>query len=235
MIRYLRWDSNFFGKKIGKMNLAYNGKLKEMIYDISILKSEKYDCIYIEIPEGNATAIKYLKSKKIFPISIKSVMFIKSKAYDYPNINNITTVLPDTQITRLYNISHQISHASRFYKDVKLRPFAYKLYEKWVHKSCLDSEASECFYLMAYEKLVGLITVKMRKYVPQIDLFGVDKSYRNLGFGTQLLKKTMLWAYQKNYHELTVCTQKENHKAVSVYEKNGFFTKENIYQYHLWN
>lgn len=53
-------------------------------------------------------------------------------------------------------------------------------------------------------------------------LFGVRRSFQGQGIGTQLLQKIVQWARQRHFTFIYLHTEKDNRKAITMYQKAGF-------------
>lgn len=59
----------------------------------------------------------------------------------------------------------------------------------------------------------------------------LDEEYRNLGYGTSLMKKMIEFLKDKGYHQTSLSVDKDNY-AVNMYQKLGFeIIQENEYDY----
>ena len=88
-----------------------------------------------------------------------------------------------------------------------------------------------------YQGLVGLATLHVVESLTRksliIEDFIIDKNFRNMGFGTQLLQKIMDFGKEIKADCIEVATQKNNEIAKRMYEKAEFKNRQNL-TYRLW-
>jgi len=78
------------------------------------------------------------------------------------------------------------------------------------------------------DKIIGLLTMWVRPTLfhgagsALIDELIVDKSYRGVGAGKELVKRAFAEAKSRSCIEIEVSTEKDNRKAIEFYKKCGF-------------
>ena len=235
MITYLGWDSKFFKKKIARIDVDANYSLKRLQNTLRLFFSQKYDCGYLMIPSRKKELINYCINRHFFLADRKLVMRKKTSKSEVELLSiDIQTELSKDRLGSLKTLSHQIAKMSRFYRDPKFKPQAFRLYEEWIKNTFRKRYQYQSFFAFINKKVVGFITVKIKDNAPYIDLFGVGEDYRRRGIGRQLLQKVDQWAGDKGYEYLFVTTQKENKIAFLVYEKYGFRPHSLTNVYHIW-
>lgn len=234
MFKYLNWDSHFFHKKIAKITCLENEHLSDLISDLSYFRKNNYDCAYINVSKSKKDIIQYCKKNKIPRVKIHVQLFKTIKKNSYTPHVQISSSLSGSYKPDIYELSHQLAQISRFYKDKKFRPFVNKLYEKWMYNSIFNNSSKAYFCATEKNRAIGIITIKIKKRYPFIDLFVIDKTHRRQGIGTSLIQAAEHWAYKNKYKNLSVVTQKENRAALGMYKRNRFRLTSISYMYHLW-
>lgn len=235
MITFLKWDSNFFRKKIARVTIDADYTPEVLNETIKILFRKKYDCAYLMISGDRGDLLDYCREKHFFLADQKLLMKKKTERFTAESFINIKTNLSVKEQSVFKDLVHQIAKVSRFYKDLNFRPFAYKLYEKWLFQSLKKRPNHKCFFARKDNIPVGLITLKLENNNPYIDLFGVDRLYRKKEIGTTLLKTADTWANNKGYNNIFVTTQADNNIAIIVYKKYGFKEENTTYIFHIWH
>lgn len=95
--------------------------------------------------------------------------------------------------------------------------------------SFIDSDKKKAFIAILDNKVVGYITVVIKKQPPYWhikkvgDISGlmVQKEYRHRGIASQLLKYAMEFFKEKNVKYYTLFTSVNNHDAIAFYKKCG--------------
>lgn len=235
MITYLKWDSDFFRKKIARVTIGADYTPEVLNETIKTLFQKKYDCAYLIILGDRGDLLDYCRKKHFFLADQKLLMRKKTETFTAESSGHIEADLSVSKQSIFKDLVHQIAKVSRFYKDPNFRPFAYKLYEKWLFQSLTRRSNHKCFFAWKDHIPVGLITLKLENNNPYIDLFGVDRLYRKKGIGTALLRTADTWANNKGYNNIFVTTQADNNIAVIVYKKYGFKEENTTYIFHIWH
>ena len=82
-------------------------------------------------------------------------------------------------------------------------------------------------------KIYKLTSPKIKDDVLRIDSIAVDKSFRNLGIGTQLINKVFEFAKNKGFKKVILEVINTNPKAKGLYERIGFKEKKIVRYYFL--
>lgn len=213
MISYLKWDSEFFEKKIGKIenNIddSLNGDISEynLIY---IFSDDKVDFL------NEAIDIKVTFAKK----TQKKIENANVMVYD-----NTIHVYED-----LLALAYTSGHDSRFLKDPFFGEKAFKkLYKRWIDNSLNDSNTL-VFVYVENNQLVGFVTCTQYAEHATIGLIAVSNNAQGKGIGGKLID-----AVENQLHNdtlLYVATQKTNVQACDFYERKGFTINSIKYIYH---
>jgi len=221
-VNELEWDSRFFKKKVGELNIG-NGVIENLLdFDVVYAKSDKK--IKLTIPKFELSAsetkivfIKDMKTPNIFDLNIRSAFSSGLKAED------------------LYELALISGEHSRFNKDNK---FSYKefveLYKKWVDNSFDNNYADDILVYVLNKKIVGFVTYKINNDEARIGLIATDSNQQGKGIGTKLLNAVENKLFSLKIKTLEIPTQMENIIACKFYDKNGYSIKEKIYINHYW-
>lgn len=217
MIKYLEWDSNFFGYKIGE---------SQGMPDLEEASKEGYKLLYV-------------KSKT--PIPELSHNFLDHKIIHRKELSEKGEIqgvkpLKGTPITSdLLNLAFEAGHVSRYKLDPNFKNDEFrKLYEAWIKNSLSGEIANEVFGYFEKEKCLGFITVKVKGDEASIGLLVIDPSAQGKGLASQLTKAAEAYAQSVGAHFLTVATQATNTNACRFYTKNGYQEYTEDLTYHVW-
>lgn len=232
MIKFLSFDSDFFGYKIGSIELGGINKIPDVKKILKDGDIQGYDCLYIELSKSQKEIIRYFQSKGIYPIEERVVLLTEIK-YIILKKKNINEITP--KVARyVKGLADEVSQVSRFFRDELLRNKAKSLYELWIEKSLYQGFCKKYFIKTKYNAICGVITLKERQGYMYIDLFGVLEKFRKRGIGTLLLQEALDWCYSQNIKTVYVTTQADNTAALSVYKAQGFSIHTKKYYYHCW-
>lgn len=220
MVEYLKWDSDFFGKKIGKSFVDENSELL-------LLKSNDYDLIYVFSNNPNLN-LKLIDRKVVYLISDLRELPEKDIYIDIYN--------KDDNYEDLLKLAIQSAQYSRFKIDPNFQNNEYeKLYKTWIDKSISKELASDIIIVKNNSNIIGFATLnKKSDYLADISLVAVDKDFRGKGIGTKVIQGAIYFAKNKGYKQLQVVTQLDNITANKLYQKSGFNQDTITYIYHIW-
>lgn len=227
MIKYLPWDSSFFGFKTG-MSVINNPEEVESIKQE--FNQSNYKLIYLFDYNTNDIIVELLKEANIPLIDTKLTY---SKHRFIKNSHNKSRTV-ETLSQKLFDLGLQSGVYSRFYRDENLQKFFEPMYTKWIEKSLSGEMADDIIGIYDDTQLCGMLTIKASHDKAQIGLTAVDSKYRGAGIGRSLLQAADNWCLEKKLSELSVATQLINTDACKFYTNNNFKLKNAIHIFHLW-
>ena len=215
-INLLEWDTKFFKKLIGRIDLGPNFDLKYLnqLNDFDIIYIFSPVMISIEAPLMDIK-VTYSKSIEIHVSSLNNIVPFDIYKHDYD---------------QLLELTYQSGHDSRFLKDDSFGPYQFKrLYKQWIENSINDLDTIVLIYLNQ-DIIEGFVTVKKDKSNAQIELIAVNPNNHGKGIGRNLIN-----AVENNLPKgirLFVATQETNVGACKFYENLGFSLVKKEYIYH---
>ena len=232
-IDYCNWDSEFFHKKIGKIEYD-NSQESDFTQLLHTAKEDGYQLLYVfgnadvyvqdEVLEqfkGRLVDRKCLYSRTITPID-----GCESNATEY----QLTELTSELESLALLSGTH-----SRFRLDKGFdKADFHRLYSIWITRSLKKEIADKIFVVTESDKVMGMITLKFSKNAGHIGLFAVSKSAQSKGYGSSLINACVNEVIAKDLHQLEVPTQMGNVGACHFYEKSGFSIKSITNTYHFW-
>ena len=224
IIKHLDWDSSFFNKKIGLLDLSNDFQYSEIQND--------YDLIYVISKEEIAVAIpnfklSYLENKIVF--SKKTVQSRESTDA------NIFLELTDSHKKEIYALAFESGKFSRFKLDPNFSRTEFeKLYKKWVDNSYAKEFADGVLIYKEKNFILGFVTYKVWDGYANIGLIGVCPKHQGKGIGKKLLQSVENELANIGVDELRIPTQLQNEKACLFYVKMGYEIIENNILKHYW-
>jgi dTDP-4-amino-4,6-dideoxy-D-galactose acyltransferase len=215
MIERLSWDSDFFGKKIGKIIVEKDDlNFMDCFYD--------YDLIYIfSNKKLNISAslvdTKITFGKKIINKShIDNIAIFDNSIHDY------------NQLLSLVYLSGKDSRfrMAPFFSEEDFK----KLYKRWIDRSIEDNDTIVLIYLQQ-NLILGFVTFSCVETKAFIGLIAVSPNFQGQGVGSMLIQAVENSLANETF--LTVPTQQINLGACNFYIKTGFeiINKQYIYHY----
>lgn len=134
----------------------------------------------------------------------------------------------------LQNIASKSFENDRFQNDPKISyNIASKIKKEWIANFFKGERGDNCFIATHNKKVIGfLLAIKNNDNII-IDLIAVDKKYRGLGVGKNLIKFTQNY-YRNTSSSIEVGTQLRNKESIKLYNSLGFqFISHNlVWHYH---
>lgn len=215
-VRRLDWDSTFFDKEIGRVDLTG---------DNARLSNDKgFDLIYFFSPTT-------ITAHDFPPCIDKKVVFVKRIENLVEPPSNIE--IYEGELTQdLIDLAIESGVYSRFKRDEKLAPYFEKLYTLWISNSIETDFADYILVAKDQDKIIGFLTLKQTDDYFQIGLISVSKNHRGKGIAKALLRKVEAIAGENS--TVRVATQIDNDAAGELYVNTGYTYESLTYIYHLW-
>jgi N-acetylglutamate synthase-like GNAT family acetyltransferase len=238
-IQYLSWDTDFFGIKIGRIEILDENdfdpfKFKEQALD------EKFELIYVSKFGSMLTA----GAIYIGHLELVDVMLTMSKKFDEKDYIDtpyeFRRELSMDELDECYNIAEQTSIVSRFYKEPKVGPEKTKeLYRKWIDNAINKSVADGLFLVKEANSVAGIHLIKTddKNKIGFCSVIGVNKSYKGCGLGKKLWEQSFgYWANEKQIEYCKVPFSFLNSESFNFHLKMGFDKiEETKFIYHFRN
>lgn len=206
-VRYLEWDSKFFGRKIGELIVNT---------EADVVVDETYDYLFARVDAGNARLIQKMESLG-FITEDWSYTFRKS-LFDLPDaVSERIRAAVKNDISQIQSYGRKIFRNSRFYRSPYFtEEEADMLHEKWIEN--LFHGLADAVLVADGEMPAGFIGVKQDRIV----LAGVHPDFRGRGIGRALMNAALWWFYERGNAFVFVKTQVDNLAAVALYSGLGF-------------
>ena len=234
-INELKWDSDFFGYKVGKLYTD-----KNVLIDKNDIKD--YRLVYIFDEENNTKKINFFKKlgAKLVDIKTELEMRIEQKTEIKSNLdkNYKMVVLNKSDFDKdTISLSIEAGKFSRFKKDSKFKKNEFKkLYTKWIENSLKKIDCMEVIGIKHNNITIGMVSLKkISDEELSISLIAVNEHYQNQGLGTALVSQVVELCKLKGFKVLSVTTQGDNVNALKFYQKLNFVIRKKERIYHLWN
>ncbi|MBL7196572.1 MAG: GNAT family N-acetyltransferase [Candidatus Omnitrophica bacterium] len=234
IIEFLKWDSEFFGIKIGKIQLTES--IFQKTEFINEQNQEQYDLIYgfsssDKTPFGFWESLGFYLADCTVSLSMKPD-FAKYKNIAYEHCDSLSI----EDVNSCYAISDMTARVSRFYRGPIIgKELTKKLYRKWVDSASDGSFCDHLFVERIESKIVGIHAIKTENNVGAVSLLGVKEGFHGRGIGRRLLGQSFsYWA--SNMSGVRLIQTKfsiSNMPAFGFYIAMGFNTIESTnYIYH---
>jgi len=228
MVQRLDWDSNFFGLRIAKVEVA-SQKEADFLQDQYIRLKNEFDLIYIF--SHNQIGLKLGKPN----LADQKVIYTASISCPYTQDSHIIEYKQKTVSEGLLNLALTSGFYSRFRLDNNFPINSYeRLYTRWIEQSVAHQIATEVFCYMIADVPRGLVTLKREGGKGVIGLVATDENFRGLGIGKAMLNHVKDYMFKFGCKEVSVATQYQNKAACHFYESVGFSMESLTNIWHWW-
>lgn len=229
LIERLKWDSEFFGYEIGKVNID---NIESFDFENFKKEAEQFQLVYV------------FSKIKLFYAELKLVdekaVFIRDTVNIMPSESEFKISSFDEKIhdlEELIALSLKSGVYSRFNIDPNFKQDEYeRLYRTWILNSANGKLAFDIFLAIQENQIMGFTTIaKKTNKLADIGLVAVHEEARGKGVATALIERALQEAYKRQYTNIQVVTQFNNVPAKKLYYKTNFELKDLTNIYHYWN
>jgi len=233
LCQYLKWDSNFFGRRIARV-VPTRLTAQSASQIRSWCDSESIDCLYFLADSDHAETVTLAEQACFHLVDVRVTLAIKLEGWAATGpIQDCVRCFRAEDLPALRAIAKVSHRDSRFYYDQNLpHSRCDALYEAWIENST-RGYAQQVLVAEVGSQPVGYISCHLAS-TGQIGLFAVAENAQGLGLGQQLVFAAFRWFLARNVHEVTVVTQGRNIRGQRLYQKCGFSTRSVQFWYHYW-
>lgn len=240
-----KWDTEHFGRRMGKITLAlFDEEVGPDQRAVIMGKISKKIMAKMLSARVNLADLKTIQVLERMGAILTDVLL--TYRFDFANPLH-STYVPKTKIgpvregeaDELAHIGSGLFIIDRFHGDSNLSVAkSNELYSKWVLNS-VNGLADAVLVARDGDKVAGFITCKVEQLGPAykfgiIDLVGVRPSFAGLGIGRELVQSALKW-FSGRVPSVYVGTQAANTRAVRLYENSRFTYASSEATLHLWS
>jgi dTDP-4-amino-4,6-dideoxy-D-galactose acyltransferase len=234
-IQYLEWDSNFFGRKIGKYEIHSNEDTNLPPELLSEAQQNSYALIYIFSPQPLSSAL--IAGFDIKLTDIKTLYRQDLNGISVPDRSpHVLSVQPSDSLAPLYELAYESGQYSRYKLDEHFSESEFRdMYRIWVDNSIRGSMADTVYVFKTGNDTAAMVTLKIEHKKGIIGLLATAPEHRGKGIGNALINQVRNDLLEKGIMNLEVATQAANQRACRFYEKAGFMPDSRLMMiYHVW-
>ncbi|MHB8589542.1 MAG: GNAT family N-acetyltransferase [Candidatus Dormibacteraceae bacterium] len=229
-IEVLPWDSEFFGKRVGRVKAPHLTD-RDLAAAVAAGRDAALDCIYLTlVPSDTPLSIPERFGFHLVDVQLDLERGLHSAPAASEPSQLVVRSGQLTDIPTLRPVIDALAPWSRFAMDPRFGiSAATRMYEAWLEKSAGSDRDLFAVATRGTDRL-GFITVAGES-TPKIGLVGASES--GVGIGRLLMNSAVEWAIHRA-QVLSVTTQARNVAALRFYGRQGFEIKGARYVYHLW-
>lgn len=229
----LEWDSNFFGYRVGKVQIEINGA-GDLNKIFKSMHSQECTLAYYSSKNKLPALLEQLPLLDIVLVD-KKTTFIKRVNFN-DNLSNASISFYEDAVPDKYllQLAIQAGKYSRFYTDKKIgAKKGEELYRLWMTNSVNKKIAKEVLVFNELNKPAGFVTVGDKNGRGDIGIIAVDENFRGKGIGKILMLEAENWFFKNEYKNVQVVTQGDNIAACNLYTNCGYEIESVEFFYHI--
>ena len=231
---YLEWDSEFFQRRIARLNRR---RLDPAILAncAEFCLEHRIDCIYLLADSDDPQTPRLAEANDFHLTDIRVTLERAIAGEDLAASNlNGTRFARESDLPALRAIARSGHRDTRFYFDEHFdRNQCDLLYETWIENS-FRGFAQAVLVAEAASEPAAYLTCHLNEQTSQIGLLGVAESHRGKGLATKLVRAFLSWSRHQGASRAIVITQGRNIQAQRLYQHNGFLPSSVELWYHRW-
>lgn len=235
MIRELKWDSDFFGFPVGRIDLKESSP--EILRNIGEkIRNSDFRLIYLFTPHNKDSLRNQMLKTGAF-LADEKLTYRMKITKPHPEISPfVKSIKGEKMDHELEYLALESGKYSRFHMDPLIEKSKFEeLYRLWMINSLNGTFADEVFVFTHAGINIGMITASVRNEEMWIGIVAVNEEFRGQGVGVSLIRAVINFCYEKGLHYLNVQTQRANKGSCTFYEKTGFSLSYTEDIYHYWN
>lgn len=230
--RTLEWDSQFFGRRIARIE---QNKLDRQALEKSLrwCVEQEIECLYfLSAPDDDVT-VELIEEAGFHFVDIRVEQNWKTIAVSQPL--SFVREFQESDLAELQQIALQKFAGTRFSFDRHFEPDRVaELYKTWVTGSC-QNDSHKVFVAANGRDILGFVTCQFDSAnVGRIGLIALKNEAQAKGYGQQLVQASQHFFFSSSTKEVQVVTQGRNITAQRLYQSCGFRTCQFGLWYHKW-
>jgi GNAT superfamily N-acetyltransferase len=237
--RFLEWDSQFFGCRIGRYerNILSPADLPEID---RWCQAARIDCLYFLADGSSQESVVTAECAgfgfKDLRMTYEWRASVGARGID-PRVGAKVRVRAyvESDLPEVVRIARSAHTDTRFFFDTRFdRARAASLYETWIRQAC-GGEAEAVFVGESAGVPAGYLSCHLTAPAAgRIGLAAVDRQQHGHGIGRAMIDRALRWFLDHDVNEIAVVTQGRNVAAHRFYQSAGFLTKSVECWYHKW-
>ena len=233
---YLDWDSEFFGKRIARLN-RFRLTASDASEASEWCARNRIDCLYFLADADDAETSRLAELGNFTKVDVRLTLARPMPREDEPATQAVdprVRLARESDLDVLRRCARTLHRKTRFYYDQHFeRAKCDLLYETWIQKS-FEDPAHTVFVPEVNGQPVGYLACYLRGREAQIGLLGVVETCAGAGLGKALVRRFLSWSAAQEVLRATVVTQERNPAAQGLYRHCGFLPSSSQHWYHRW-
>ncbi|MGP1930749.1 MAG: dTDP-4-amino-4,6-dideoxy-D-galactose acyltransferase [Arsenophonus sp. ET-YP4-MAG3] len=224
-IKKLNWESNFFKRKIAKLDFSPNAPI------ILLSQLVDYNIVQAKISTDNTKLIDRMMTMGFLLVE-GEINFCLNITNIIKKYNLTINIAVERDIKELKNIAITAFLHSRFRAPWYRLIDNARFYSLWIEKTVKGTFDDVCLLVRGIQgDIYGFVTIKKLSIEKEarIGLLATVLAHQKKGIGKQLIITACQWCAQQGRKKLRIATQISNINAMRLYSKMGAQIKSTDY------
>jgi dTDP-4-amino-4,6-dideoxy-D-galactose acyltransferase len=234
-MEFLNWDSNFFDKKIFRVDID-TATMPVTAYEeiVANLKQQKADGAYLFLSSQDVAWSEKLKTWGHYCVDEKVIFQKELNVAQRPSAQQQVVEYKGEVNRELIDLSLLAGKYSRFKSDLHINNKFETFYTEWMINSLNGQLADAVLVYKSNGKISGMLTFKISNSTAVIGLIAVLDEVQGKGIGKLLIEEMESRLLNIGINTVEVSTQLINTQACRFYIKAGFKELSVTPIFHLW-
>jgi dTDP-4-amino-4,6-dideoxy-D-galactose acyltransferase len=232
----LTWDSEFFGRRIARVEPVTIVTAGTTAVD-EWCASQKVECVYLLVDANDQTTTDVAQSGGFRLVDVRLTL----ETVGAPISSSVTEdrgplvrLATRDDLPALRAIARTCHRDTRFYTDGHFdRQRCDDLYDLWIEKS-YGGWADRVFVADDDGTAVGYTTCHLGPHEGRIGLVGVSAESRGQGSGRTMMREARKWFAEQGVERISVVTQGRNSSGLRLYQRAGMVVRTVQLWFHKW-
>jgi len=238
--KFLEWDTNFFGRRIGRANI--HTLTDDLLAQVDEWRrANRVECVYFLAEAGDPHTVQLAEQHGFNLVEVRLTFERRldtwhSQRHNPPPEDLVIRPAQPEDVPAFQEIAAGSYIYSRFYNDPHFSEAQWQAYYRhWVQKSVMGG-ADLALTAEMDGRIVGYITglVDREKNEGIYELTGVTPGARRAGIGQELFRCGVDWYVDHKIPFMWVATQGRNVPTQRMIQRFGFLTRSCELYYHKW-
>jgi len=214
IVRPLRWESSFFGKRMGLLNVDAAGE------DLSLSDLLAFDVVEAKVQASRLDIVDRLIEHG-FRLAETEVSYGYTGISDRGEDQNFR-VAGQADVSAVQSVVRKAFQFSRFRPPWFAQSASADYYATWAANAIRGTFDDECLLIEDADALLGFVTIRDEgDCLGRIGLLATAPAPEHKGTGRRLVGVAHKWCASRGIQRLSVVTQLGNSRAVRLYERTG--------------
>lgn len=232
MTRLLDWDSEFFGRRIVRLDVA-DFDPQAVAQTEAWCRQQRVECAYLLVAVDDQPGIDGARAHGFRLVDVRVTLEAVVLAAGAAPASVRVAAAGDVECLRA--IAREAHRDGRFHADGHFESARCdEFYATWIANSCAGW-ADQVLVIDEGAGAAGYVTLHQRGDRGQIGLIGVRAEVRGRGLGARLLAAAQDWCAVRGLGRIMVVTQGRNRPGLRLYQSAGFHVTDLQFWHHRWS